>query len=156
MARVNASRVINGMWKVNKVCDEHNHETLNPNITRYYQQHIVVPPNVKLGLEIGDFQPRSIKALNHEYLERGDDSKNMLVQMQQHNPDFFYAIDSDDKGQMRNIIWIDGRSRAACKEFYDVINFDITYFANKYDLPLALFVGVNHHCRFILLDCAII
>ncbi|KAH9740653.1 protein FAR1-RELATED SEQUENCE [Citrus sinensis] len=45
----------------------------------------------------------------------------------------------------RNLVDKDRRSRAAYKYFGDVITFDTTYLTNKYDMPFALFVGVNHH-----------
>ncbi|KAK1272213.1 Protein FAR1-RELATED SEQUENCE 5 [Acorus gramineus] len=36
-------------------------------------------------------------------------------------------------------------SRALYESFSDVISFDSTYLTNKYDMPFAPFVGVNHH-----------
>ncbi|KAH9721372.1 protein FAR1-RELATED SEQUENCE [Citrus sinensis] len=50
----------------------------------------------------------------------------------------------------------DSRSRAAYKYFGDVITFDTTYLTNKYDMPFAPFVGVNHHGQSILLGCRLI
>lgn len=40
--------------------------------------------------------------------------------------------------------------------FGDVINFDITYIKNKYSMPFAPFVEVNHHWQTILLGCALL
>ncbi|KAI8528333.1 hypothetical protein RHMOL_Rhmol12G0141500 [Rhododendron molle] len=54
-------------------------------------------------------------------------------------------MDLDDKGRLRNVFWADARSRATCKEFGDVVTFDTTYLVNRYDVPFAPFVGVNHH-----------
>ncbi|XP_058219580.1 protein FAR1-RELATED SEQUENCE 5-like [Rhododendron vialii] len=65
-------------------------------------------------------------------------------------------MDLDDKGQLVNVLWADARSRAACKEFGDVVSFDTTYLVNKYDMPFAPFVGVNHHGQSILLGCGLI
>ncbi|KAH9782212.1 protein FAR1-RELATED SEQUENCE [Citrus sinensis] len=48
------------------------------------------------------------------------------------------------------------RSWAAYKYFEDVITFDTTYLTNKYDIPFAPFVGVNHHGQYILLGCGLI
>lgn len=39
----------------------------------------------------------------------------------------------------------------AYEEFGDIITFDTTYLTNKYDMPFAPFVGVNHHGHSILL-----
>jgi hypothetical protein len=42
------------------------------------------------------------------------------------------------------------------KEFGDVVTFDIAYLVNKYDMPFAPFVGVNHHGQRTLLGCGLI
>jgi len=41
-------------------------------------------------------------------------------------------------------------------DFGDVISFDTTYLTNKYDMPFAPFVGVNHHGHSILLGCGLL
>ncbi|XP_057471117.1 protein FAR1-RELATED SEQUENCE 6-like [Actinidia eriantha] len=79
-----------------------------------------------------------------------------FMRMRGDNADFFYAMDLNDKGRLRNVFWADARSRAACKEFGDVVTFDTTYLVNKYDMPFAPFVGVNHHGQSILLGCGLI
>ncbi|XP_022850938.1 protein FAR1-RELATED SEQUENCE 5-like [Olea europaea var. sylvestris] len=53
--------------------------------------------------------------------------------------------------QLKNIFWADNRSRQAYKEFGDMVTFDPTYLTNKYSMPFALFVGVNHHGQSTLL-----
>ncbi|MQM00791.1 hypothetical protein Taro_033538 [Colocasia esculenta] len=76
--------------------------------------------------------------------------------MQLRNPMFFYALDLNDDDQLRNIFWIDGRSRMACTYFSDVITFDTTYLTNTYQMPFAPFAGVNHRGQSILLGCALL
>ena len=68
-----------------------------------------------------------------------------LSRMQQRNTNFFHLIDMDGEGRLRNVFWVDARSIAAYEAFDDVISFDTTYLKNKYDMPFAPFVGVNHH-----------
>jgi FAR1 DNA-binding domain len=46
---------------------------------------------------------------------------------QEENPEFFYAIEPDETGVVKNIFWVDGRGRRAYKEFDDVVMFDTTY-----------------------------
>ena len=60
-------------------------------------------------------------------------------------------MDINEEGRLRNVFWADARSRAAYEEFGDVVTFDTTYLTNKYDMPFAPFVGVNHHGQSILL-----
>lgn len=54
-------------------------------------------------------------------------------------------MDVDDKSQLRNVFWADARSRGAYEYFGEAITFDTTYLTNKYDMPFAPFLGVNHH-----------
>ncbi|KAK1361080.1 hypothetical protein POM88_045554 [Heracleum sosnowskyi] len=65
--------------------------------------------------------------------------------------EFYYSIDLDDENRIKNLFWADARCRAAYREFGDVVTFDTTYLTNKYDMPFAPFVGVNHHGQSILL-----
>ena len=65
-------------------------------------------------------------------------------------------MDFDDESRIKNLFWANARSRAACEEFGDVITFDTTYLTNKYNMPFAPFVGVNHHGQSILLGCGLI
>lgn len=75
---------------------------------------------------------------------------------QQVDQDFFFAIEPDEDNAAQNIFWIDGRSRRAYKEFGDVVTFDTTYQTNKYSMPMAPFLGVNHHRQTIFFGCALI
>ncbi|XP_021862909.2 protein FAR1-RELATED SEQUENCE 5-like [Spinacia oleracea] len=59
-------------------------------------------------------------------------------------------------GMLQDVLWVDARSRAAYEEFGDVVGFDSTYLTNKYKMPFANFVGVNHHGQSILLGCALV
>ena len=79
-----------------------------------------------------------------------------FMRMRGDNADFFYAMDLNEKGRLRNVFWADARSRAACKEFGDVMTFYTTYLVNKYDMHFVPFVGMNHHGQSILLGCGLI
>ncbi|XP_022897778.1 protein FAR-RED IMPAIRED RESPONSE 1-like [Olea europaea var. sylvestris] len=69
---------------------------------------------------------------------------------------FFFSIDLDDDSRLKNVFWGDNRYRQTYKEFGDVVTFDTTYLTNKYDMPFAPFVGVNHHGQSTLLGCGLI
>ncbi|KAL8519330.1 hypothetical protein ACS0TY_010316 [Phlomoides rotata] len=64
-------------------------------------------------------------------------------------------MDLDQGGHLRNVLWIHPRCRAAYEEFNDVVSFDTTYLVNRYKMPFASIVGVNHHRHSILLGCAL-
>lgn len=91
-------------------------------------------------------------------LGEGDDEAihQFFARMQYKNPRFFYSVDLDQHGQMRNLFWADARSRAANQYFGDVIAFDTTCLTEKYDLPLVSFIGVNHHGQSLLLGCGLL
>jgi len=81
---------------------------------------------------------------------------NHFSSMRELNKDFFFEIDVDADNRISNIFWADGRSRVACADFGDIVSFDTTYLTNKYDMPFAPFVGVNHHGQSILLGCGLL
>ncbi|KAF8395455.1 hypothetical protein HHK36_019401 [Tetracentron sinense] len=94
----------------------------------------------RLGIEAGDAQAM----LEH------------FIHMQKENPNFFYSIDLNDDQSVRNVFWVDAKGRDDYIYFGDVVSFDSTYLTNKYKMPFAPFIGVNHHFQSILLGCAII
>ncbi|XP_050875006.1 protein FAR-RED IMPAIRED RESPONSE 1 [Lathyrus oleraceus] len=79
-----------------------------------------------------------------------------FCKMREQNTDFFYDIDLDDDFHVRNVFWADARSIAAYEYFGDVVTFDTTYLTNKYDMPFAAFVSVNHHSQSTLLGCGLL
>nr|XP_017227596.1 PREDICTED: protein FAR1-RELATED SEQUENCE 5-like [Daucus carota subsp. sativus] len=82
--------------------------------------------------------------------------QNYFNKAQSIDSHFYYSIDLDDENRIKNLFWADARCRATYKEFGDVVAFDTTYLTNKYDMPFAPFVGVNHHGQSILLGCGLV
>ncbi|KAK6148991.1 hypothetical protein DH2020_016516 [Rehmannia glutinosa] len=95
---------------------------------------------------------------NQLNLKKGDTQAmyNYLCRMQLTNPSFFYSMDLNDEGRLRNVFWVDARSRSANVYFGDVILFDNTCLSNKYEIPLVAFVGINHHGQSVLLGCGLL
>ena len=104
--------------------------------------------------EVGNFTDHP----NQLSLKKGDTQAiyNYLCRMQLANPNFFYLMDLNNEGRLRNVFWVDARSRAACCYFSDVIYFDNTYLSNKYEIPLVALVGINHHGQSVLLGCGLL
>ena len=65
-------------------------------------------------------------------------------------------MDLNETGRLNNVFRANARSRFAYKYFIDVVSFDITYLVNKWDMPFAPFIGVNHHVHSMLLECALL
>ncbi|KAJ0679329.1 putative transcription factor FAR family [Helianthus annuus] len=72
------------------------------------------------------------------------------------DPNLYFVVDLFDDGSPRNIFWADGRSRDSYVKFGDVVVFDVTYMTNKFKMPFAPFVGVNHHGQSILFGGALL
>ena len=70
---------------------------------------------------------------------------NYFVRIQGKNSNFYHTLDLDDKLRVRNVFWVDVRSRAAYEFFHDVITFDTTYLTNNYNMSFAHFIGINHY-----------
>ncbi|KAJ4787968.1 FAR1-related sequence 5 [Rhynchospora pubera] len=98
-----------------------------------------------------------IGAENKKYLGVDIDSTLLHFQKKKEvDSEFFYAVDADEDGFVRHIFWAEGRSRRAYLEFGDVVTFDTTYNTNKYSMPLAPFIGVNHHRQSIFFGMALL
>ncbi|GLT54152.1 hypothetical protein SLA2020_273750 [Shorea laevis] len=184
-ARICARLCVDGTWYLTKVVIEHNHG-LSPGKARLFRCHKHIDDSVKKRLVMNDkagirtnknFYSLVVESGGYENLPFGErDARNFIEKarelrlgkgggqalcdyfkrMQKKNEGFHYVIDMDDNNRMRNVFWADARSRAAYEYFGDVITFDTTYLTNRYDMPFAPFVGVNHHGQSILLGAGLI
>ncbi|XP_042950377.1 protein FAR1-RELATED SEQUENCE 5-like [Carya illinoinensis] len=174
-----------GVLKVSSVNNSHNHG-LSPQMSRFFRCNREVSESVKRVLDINDQagirMNKSFASLVQEacgfeklpftekdcrnyidkarHLRLGKGGAGALseyfTRMQYKNDGFFSLMDMDDEGRLRNVFWADARSRAAYKYFGDVVTFDTTYLTNRYGIPFAPFVGVNHHGQSILLGAGLI
>uniref|UniRef100_A0A2N9GGS0 Protein FAR1-RELATED SEQUENCE n=1 Tax=Fagus sylvatica TaxID=28930 RepID=A0A2N9GGS0_FAGSY len=121
-------------WRILSFIEDHNHDLSPKMFATFFEKER------RLKCKEGDGQ-----AL-HDY----------FVRMQAKNSNFYHALDLDDELRVRNVFWVDARSRAAYESFNDVITFDTTYLTNKYDMPFAPFIGINHHGESIILGCGLL
>ncbi|XP_042944843.1 protein FAR1-RELATED SEQUENCE 5-like [Carya illinoinensis] len=184
-AKINASKTPDGKFQLNSVHNIHNHN-LSPKKSRFFRCNREVSESVKRVLDTNDMagirMNKSFGSLvvgtggfeNLPFLE--NDCRNYIdkarhlrlgaggagalrdyfLRMQYKNLGFFALMDLDDDGRLKNIFWADPRSRAAYQYFDDVVTFDTTYLMNRYGMPFAPFVGVNHHGQSILLGAGLI
>ncbi|GAU51962.1 hypothetical protein TSUD_417480, partial [Trifolium subterraneum] len=66
-----------------------------------------------------------------------------------------YSVNESD-GRMKSLFWADGYSRSDYFCFGDVLAFDTTYKKNKYNYPLVIFSGCNHHSQTIIFGAAMV
>uniref|UniRef100_A0A2N9I5N6 FAR1 domain-containing protein n=1 Tax=Fagus sylvatica TaxID=28930 RepID=A0A2N9I5N6_FAGSY len=146
-------------WRILSFIEDHNHD-LSPSKSRHFAAFRHISTDTRRRLLINDNAGvrinSSIKASiveaggyeNVTYNQR--DVRNFLekerrlkckegdrqalhdyfVRMQAKNSNFYHALDLDDELRVRNVFWVDARSRAAYEFFNDVITFD-TYISNK-------------------------
>ncbi|XP_021763795.1 protein FAR-RED IMPAIRED RESPONSE 1-like [Chenopodium quinoa] len=113
--------------------------------------------NRNMALTIKDLQHEVYKARRLKMV--GGDSvaiMEYLEKMQSGYQIFFHVQCLDEEGRLKDVCWVDARSRLAYEDFGDVVCFDATYLTNEYELPFANFVGVNHHGQSLLLGCALV
>ncbi|XP_050216197.1 protein FAR1-RELATED SEQUENCE 6-like [Mercurialis annua] len=172
-------------FSISSVFLDHNHQLspqksrlfrCNKNIDEYVRRRLEVNDQAdislnknfhSLALEVGGYENlmctekdcrNYISKAREIRLGVGDAKafRNYFSRMQMRNPSFFYVIDMDEDRRLKNVFWADARSIAAYESFGDVISFDSTYLTNKYDMPFAPFVGVNHHGHTILFGCGLL
>ncbi|KAF8364609.1 hypothetical protein HHK36_033423 [Tetracentron sinense] len=66
------------------------------------------------------------------------------------------VVEGDEDQCMSNIFWVDPKARMNYTYFGDTVTFDSTYRSNRYRLPFAPFIGVNHHGQPLLFGCAVL
>ncbi|XP_020102584.1 protein FAR1-RELATED SEQUENCE 5-like [Ananas comosus] len=175
-----------GKWVVTRFTEEHNHDLIaSPTKTRFLRSHRSISNEQKQVIQLLRDQNISTSQIMSYIAARDGSSQNINFTMKDlsneivstnrglvgvdvanalnylhathaSDPSFFYSIEVDDNHMTKNIFWIDGRSRLAYQLFNDVVTFDTTYMTNKYTMPFAPFVGVNHHRQSIFLGCALL
>ncbi|XP_028766387.1 protein FAR1-RELATED SEQUENCE 8-like [Neltuma alba] len=185
LAMIRLRLVESNRWRVDEVKLEHNH-SFDPERAQNSKSHKRMESGAKRKIEPTlDVEVRTIKLYRtpvmdssgyrcsnaneegtsdhanfsrHLKLRKGDAEviANYFCHKQLMNPNFFYVMDLTDDGRMRNIFWIDSRSRAAYGYFGDVVAFDSTCLSNNHEIPLVAFVGVNHHGHSILFGCGLL
>ncbi|XP_021763792.1 protein FAR-RED IMPAIRED RESPONSE 1-like [Chenopodium quinoa] len=118
---------------------------------------MVIERNGNMALTVKDLQHEVYKARRLKMV--GGDSVAVMEyfeKIQSGNQIFFHAQCLDEEGRLKNVLWVDARSRVAYEDFGDAVCFDATYLTNEYELPFANFVGVNHHGQSLSLGCALV
>ncbi|KAK7262023.1 hypothetical protein RIF29_28351 [Crotalaria pallida] len=121
---------------------------------------VIVDPDSHLNVHV-DQQGQSERNLysNQLKLKKGDAEEaimNFFSHSQLADPDFFYVVDFNERGCLRNLFWSDSKSRAAYNYFSDVVAIDTTCLTSKYEVPLVLFLGLNQHKQSILFGCGLL
>ncbi|KAL2935471.1 Protein FAR-RED IMPAIRED RESPONSE 1 [Bienertia sinuspersici] len=120
---------------------------------------LVMERNGFENLGVSERDVRNVIDKKRHLKMEGGDANAMLEhfdKMVADNQNFYHRYRLDDDGNLKDVMWVDARCRAAYEELGDVVSFDSTYLTNKSELPFTNFVGVNHHGQTILLGCALV
>lgn len=185
-ASMHVKRKSDGRWIIHEFIKEHNHELLPALAYHFRIQrniklaeknnidilHAVSERTRKMYVEMsrqsgGYDKNKGLLLLQTSQVDKGrrclaleeGDSQLLLEyfkRIKKENPRFFYAIDLNEEQRLRNLFWADAKSRDDYMSFNDVVSFDTTYVKFNDKLPLALFIGVNHHSQPMLLGCGLV
>ncbi|XP_077246401.1 protein FAR-RED IMPAIRED RESPONSE 1-like [Tasmannia lanceolata] len=153
-AMMKLKRTDQGKWIVHEVIKEHNHD-----LGLEVDEHKIKPdsdPDVVMGKDCLDHIDKEQRKPLVFVAEDVQAISEYFIRMQLLHPTSLYGIELDEEQYLRNIFWADAKSRLDYTHFGDVVIFDTTYLTNKYHMPLATFVGVNHHGQSLLFGCALI
>ncbi|XP_031101640.1 protein FAR-RED ELONGATED HYPOCOTYL 3-like [Ipomoea triloba] len=156
-AYMHVKRRSDGRWIIHRFEKEHNHELSPPQAVSEQTRRVYAAMTRQLA------EYKNVVAIQSEggqNLAMDAGEANILLefftQMQCMNSNFFYAVEVSEDHRLKNFLWVDAKSRHDYAHFSDVVSFDATYVRNKYKIPIALFIGVNHHYQFVLLGAALL
>ncbi|XP_022726330.1 protein FAR-RED ELONGATED HYPOCOTYL 3-like [Durio zibethinus] len=162
-ASLHVKRRPDGKWVVHSFVKEHNHELLPAQAVSEQTRMMYAA----MARQFAEY--KNVVGLKSDPKNPFDKGRNLAFEagdvkilleffthMQNINPNFFYAIDLGEDQRLKSLFWVDAKSRHDYSYFCDVVSFDTTYVRNKYKMPLALFIGVNHHYQFMPLGCALV
>ncbi|XP_076911980.1 protein FAR1-RELATED SEQUENCE 8-like [Bidens hawaiensis] len=185
-ACIRISKRKDGKWFVDVFNDSHNHElTVSPTKVLKHQSHrkfhrSLACKSLMAKLGQSGLKPCQIKVINamkspHENNVTSKQCSDVLVDQRKQykgkefyglikhfqdklleDQNLYFVVDLFDDGSPRNIFWADGRSSKSYIKFRDVVVFDVIYMTNKFKMPFAPFVGVNHHGQSILFGGALL
>nr|XP_025661402.1 protein FAR1-RELATED SEQUENCE 5-like [Arachis hypogaea] len=162
-----------GNWYVSRFIDEHNHEMVSEKFVNYLRSHrkiseveiaqltnmrgigISIPKIYEsFAAQLGGFNKVSFtkqdmynEIRRQRELQGGDVNAaiRFLEGVARVDGRMFWRYKVGSEEHLHDLFWSDGRSQDDYAVFGDVLAFDATYGRNKYNLPVVVFSGVNHH-----------
>ncbi|RYQ91515.1 hypothetical protein Ahy_B09g097416 isoform C [Arachis hypogaea] len=123
-----------GIWYVSRFVDDHNQDLLPAKFVPYLPSY----------RKISDVNLAHIDSLRQVGISIPKIYESIAAQAGGFNLVPFTKRDMYNE-HMSDLFWSDRRSQDDYKIFGDVLAFDATYGRNKYNLPVVVFSGVNHH-----------
>ncbi|XP_025677407.1 protein FAR1-RELATED SEQUENCE 5-like [Arachis hypogaea] len=162
-----------GKWYVSRFLDNHNHELVAGKYVDYLRSHrglsdveiahltslrevgISIPKIYQsFAAQVGGFnlvrftkQDMYTEVRKQRSLQNGDVNAAVryLEGVARVDNRMYWRYKLGKDNNMCDLFWSDGRSQVDYGIFGDVLAFDAIYGRNKYNLPVVVFSGVNHH-----------
>ncbi|XP_015945326.1 protein FAR1-RELATED SEQUENCE 5 [Arachis duranensis] len=169
------SRDSTGKWYVSRFVDNHNHDLLPAKFVEYLPSHRKISDVDKAHMDsmrqVGISIPKIYESIaaqaggfnrvsftkrdmyNEIWWQRALQNGNVnadlraLANAARIDDRMFWRYEVGVGNHMCDLFWSNGRSQEDYKLFGDVLAFDATYGRNKYNLPVIVFFGVNHHMQ---------
>ncbi|XP_071704366.1 protein FAR1-RELATED SEQUENCE 11-like [Rutidosis leptorrhynchoides] len=173
-------------WHVTKFIKDHNHELLSKEEMRFLPVNRIITSededqillykeaelNVRQIIRVMELQ-KQVKHGDLSFFEKdvrnlftkvknklGDTDAMSLINhmksLKEENDNFQYVYTIDEEKRLENIFWCHSESFDWYVNYGDVVAFDTTYKVNAYDMPCALFVGINNHGKTVLFGSALL
>ncbi|GJU76709.1 FAR1-related sequence 11-like protein [Tanacetum coccineum] len=144
-------------WHVTKFIKDHNHKLLSHEQMRFLPVNRIITPEdeqkillyKEAGLKVCEIIRRRILGAN--------EAMSLIHYMRsskQKDSKFQYVYTVDEQRRLESLLWCHPKSFEWYEKYGDVVVFDTTYKVNAYDMPCALFVGVNNHGKTVLFGSA--
>nr|KYP59904.1 Protein FAR1-RELATED SEQUENCE 5 [Cajanus cajan] len=135
-----------GKWKVVSFEASHNH-------IRCEDKYVSLIPTYR-GLSTTD--KAQVDLLHAQGVRTCHIMGFMMEQKGDNDAMFFSRYVVGEEGELKHLFWSDGTSRSDFQCFGDVVAFDSTYKKNKYNKPLVIFSGKNHHSQTVIFGCCVV
>ncbi|KAG7977425.1 hypothetical protein I3843_05G031100 [Carya illinoinensis] len=139
-ARINA-HLVKGTWKLTSVELAHNHSTVSPQKSRFFRSH----------KNLDEYSQRMLDLNNRAGIRMNKNFGTLVVEAGGFENLDFQEKDCWAKEVAKHLLIEQRMSTSG-----DVVTFDTTYLTNRYGMPFAPFVGVNHHGQSILLGAGLL
>ncbi|MED6188371.1 hypothetical protein PIB30_116966 [Stylosanthes scabra] len=177
-------KVGSGKWYVSRFVDEHNHELVPGKFVNYLRSHQKISDvevahltsmrEIGIGIpkiyesfaaQLGGFnlvnftkQDMYNEVRKQRALQDGDVNAviRFLEGVSRVDGRMFWRHRVGPGEHLCDLFWSDGRSQYDYGIFGDVLAFDATYGRNKYNLPVVVFSGVNHHNQTCVFGAALV
>jgi len=127
-------------------------------ITGYIMGHVVAQKGAYVG--VGFSKKNLYNSFNSKIRGKVKDGDvvaalSYLSGKASNDPMLYAKFTTTDDGRLKQLFWADGCSISDYLCFNDVLVLDTTHEKNKYNCPLVIFSGCNHHSQPIIFGCAL-